>query len=416
MTTDKNLFNELKERGLLYQCTDEEALKKALESGTPITLYEGTDPTADSLHIGHCVPYCILRRFQKAGHKVLLLMGGATACIGDPSGRTEIRKVMTKETVAENIEKIKNTLKVFLDFDGDNPAIIVNNADWFKGYDYIDFMRDIGVHFNVNKMLSNEIYANRIEEGGLTFFEMGYMLMQAYDFIHLNREYGCTLQYGGGDQWGNIVAGVELQRKLNFANGTDISLIGATNPLLLTPEGKKMGKTERGAIWIDRDKISAYDFYQGVYQTPDACVRLMFALFTDVPMADVDKLIAEDIVKAKKVLSYEVTKFVRGEEDAKKAEEASSALFGGGVDLSNAPTVKIDKALFDNEVTVVEFVTTITGFIQGKSEARRLIDQGGIAIGDTRPTKFNEPVSLDVFKDGYVIIKKGKKNFLKVEI
>ena len=411
-----NLFNELKERGLLYQCTDEEALKKALESGTPITLYEGTDPTADSLHIGHCVPYCILRRFQKAGHKVLLLMGGATACVGDPSGKTELRKMMTKEQIAANIEKIKNTLKVFLDFDGENPAIIVNNADWFKGYDYIDFMREIGVHFNVNKMLSNEIYANRIEEGGLTFFEMGYMLMQAYDFVHLNREYGCTLQYGGGDQWGNIVAGVELQRKLNFANGTDVSLIGATNPLLLTPEGKKMGKTEKGAIWIDKDKISAYDFYQGVYQTPDACVEMMFALFTDVPMDEVRRLVKEDIVNAKKVLSYEVTRFVRGEEDAKKAQEATSALFGGGVDMSNVPTVKIDKAIFDNTVTAVDFVTTITGFVGGKSEARRLIDQGGITIGDNKPANFAEPVTIDVFNEGYVILKKGKKNFLKVEI
>ncbi len=416
MKVDTNLFNILKERGLLYQCTDEEALKKMLESGAPITLYEGTDPTADSLHIGHCVPYCILRRFQRAGHKVLLLMGGATACVGDPSGKTELRKMMTKEQIADNIEKIKSTLKVFLDFDGENPAVIVNNADWFKGYDYIDFMREIGVHFNVNKMLSNEIYANRIEEGGLTFFEMGYMLMQAYDFVHLNREYGCTLQYGGGDQWGNIVAGVELQRKLNFANGTDVSLIGATNPLLLTPEGKKMGKTEKGAIWIDKDKISAYDFYQGVYQTPDACVEMMFALFTDVPMEDVRKLISEDIVNAKKVLSYEITKFVRGEEDAKKAQEATAALFGGGVDMSNVPTVKIDKAIFNNTVTAVDFVTTITGFVGGKSEARRLIDQGGISIGDKKPANFAEPVTLDVFTDGYVILKKGKKNFLKVEI
>lgn len=413
---DKNLFNTLKERGLLYQCTDEEALKKALESGQPITLYEGTDPTADSLHIGHCVPYCILRRFQKAGHKVLLLMGGATACIGDPSGKVEMRGMMTKEQVAKNIEKIKNSLKVFLDFDGDNPAIVVNNADWFKGYDYIDFMRDIGVHFNVNKMLSNEIYANRIQEGGLTFFEMGYMLMQAYDFIHLNREFGCTLQYGGGDQWGNIVAGVELQRKLNFANNTNISLIGATNPLLLTPEGKKMGKTEKGAIWIDKDKISAYDFYQGVYQTPDACVRMMFALFTDVPMSEVDKLISEDIVNAKRVLSYEVTKFIRGEEDAKKASEASSALFGGGIDLSNVPTVALSREVFNADVTAVDFVTTLTGFIGGKSEARRLIEQGGITIGDFKPSKFSDLIDVNIFKDGYVIMKKGKKNFLKVEL
>ena len=310
MKVDTNLYEVLKERGLLYQCTDEEALKRMLKSGKPIVLYEGTDPTIDSLHVGHCIPYCILRRFQKAGHKVIVLMGGATACIGDPTGKAELRKMLTKEEVEYNIEKIKSTLHTFLDFEGDNPAIVVNNADWYEGVDYIDFMREVGLHFNVNKMLASEIYANRLSSGGLTFFEMGYMLMQAYDFVHLNKEYGCTLQYGGQDQWGNIVAGVELQRKLNFANQTNINLIGATNPLLVTPEGKKMGKTEKGAIWIQKDKISAYDFYQGIYQTPDACVRMMFALFTDIPMNEVDDMIKQDIVAAKKKLCYEVTKFV----------------------------------------------------------------------------------------------------------
>lgn len=408
---DTNLFKTLNERGLLYQCTDEDKLMEMLSSGVPVTLYEGTDPTADSLHIGHCVPYCILRRFQQAGHKVLLLMGGATACVGDPSGKTELRKMLTKEEIASNIEKIKNTLKVFLDFEGENPAIIVNNADWFKGYDYIDFMREIGVHFNVNKMLSNEIYANRIEEGGLTFFEMGYMLMQAYDFVHLNREYGCTLQYGGGDQWGNIVAGVELQRKLNFANGTDIQLVGATNPLLLTPEGKKMGKTEKGAIWIDRDKISAYDFYQGVYQTPDACVEMMFALFTDIPMDEVRRLIAEDIVNAKKVLSYEITKFVRGEEDAKIAEEASKALFSGQGNLDNAPTFEVEKA--NLPITLVDVLAT-TKLVQSKSEGRRMCEQGGVLVNGEVNKDFNYGLTEADFIDGVCIIKKGKKNFMKV--
>ena len=307
---DKNLFKVLKERGLLYQCTDEEALQKMLEGDKPIALYEGTDPTMDSLHIGHCVPFCILRRFQKAGHRVVLLMGGATSSIGDPSGKTELRKMLSKEDIENNIEKIKNSLKVFLDFDGENPAIIVNNADWFKNLTYIDFMREVGVHFNVNKMMSNEIYANRIREGGLTFFEMGYMPMQAYDFVHLNAEYGCSLEWGGADQWGNIVAGVELARKLNFIDNKNRQMIGATNPLLLTPEGKKMGKTEKGAIWIDRDKISAYDFYQGVYQTPDACVEMMYALFTDIARDEVRAMIKEDIVKAKKKLCYEITKFL----------------------------------------------------------------------------------------------------------
>ena len=408
---DTNLFKTLNDRGLLYQCTDEDKLMEMLASGTPITLYEGTDPTADSLHIGHCVPYCILRRFQQAGHKVILLMGGATACVGDPTGKTELRKMLTKEEINSNIEKIKNTLKVFLDFDGENPAIIVNNADWFNGYDYIDFMREIGVHFNVNKMLSNEIYANRLEEGGLTFFEMGYMLMQAYDFIHLNREYGCTLQYGGGDQWGNIVAGVELQRKLNFANGTDIQLVGATNPLLLTPEGKKMGKTEKGAIWIDRDKISAYDFYQGVYQTPDACVEMMFALFTDIEMEEVRRLIKEDIVNAKKVLSYEITKFVRGEEDAKIAEEASKALFSGQGNLDNAPTFEVEKQ--NLPITLVDVLAT-TKLVQSKSEGRRMCEQGGVLVNGEVNKDFNYGLTEADFIDGVCIIKKGKKNFMKV--
>ena len=408
---DVNLFNTLKERGLLYQCTDEKALEERLGSGEPIILYEGSDPTADSLHIGHCVPYCILRRFQQAGHKVLVLMGGATACVGDPSGRTELRQMLTKEQIESNIAKIKNTLKVFLDFDGENPAVIVNNADWFKGYDYIDFMREVGVHFNVNKMLSSEIYANRINEGGLTFFEMGYMLMQAYDFIHLNRKYGCSLQYGGADQWGNIVAGVELQRKLNFANGTDIQLIGATNPLLLTPEGKKMGKTEKGAIWIDKDKISAYDFYQGIYQTPDACVEMMFALFTDIPMAEVKQIIAEDIVKAKHRMAYEICKFVRGEEDAKIAQKASFDVFSGVGASEDMPTVNFTKAGFGEAMNICELCEKAK-ICSSRSEARRLIEQSGIAMDGEKVSDFR----LMVQPKSEIILKKGKKIFVKVVV
>lgn len=411
MTVDKNLYNELKERGLLYQCTDEDALKKMLESGEPITLYEGSDPTADSLHIGHCVPYCILRRFQRAGHKVILLMGGATACIGDPSGKSEMRQMLSKEDINKNIEKIKNTLKIFLDFDGENPAVIVNNADWFSKINYIDFMRDIGVHFNVNKMLSSEIYDNRMQEGGLTFFEMGYMLMQAYDFIHLNREYGCTLEYGGGDQWANIVAGVELQRKLNFKNNTDINLVGATNPLLLTPEGKKMGKTEKGAIWIDKDKISAYDFYQGVYQTPDACVKMMFALFTDIPMEEIEKMVNTDIVEAKKRLCYEITKFVRGEQDAIIARDASSALFNGAGSLDNAPTFEVNQS--ELPITITDLLSR-TKLVTSKSEARRMCDQGGVSISGNTIKDFMYQVSVKDFENGALILKKGKKNFVRV--
>jgi tyrosyl-tRNA synthetase len=412
---DKNLLKTLKERGLLYQSTDEEMLKKMLENGTPITVYEGTDPTADSLHIGHCVPYCILRRFQQAGHKVVLLMGGATACIGDPSGKSEIRKIMDKKTIQENIEKIKNTLKIFLNFEGDNPAIIVNNADWFKGYDYIDFMREIGVHFNVNKMLSNEIYAKRIEEGGLTFFEMGYMLMQAYDFVHLNKTQNCQLQLGGADQWANIVAGVELGRKLNFINGTNNVFVGLTCPLLLTPEGNKMGKTEKGAIWMDKDKISAYDFYQGIYQTPDACVEMMFALFTDVPMNEVKKMIKEDIVNAKKRLSFEMTKFVRGEEDAIIAQQASEALFKGVGNLENAPTYEIARKDFENGLFVID-VAVNSKIISSKSEGRRLIEQNGLMLNDVKVSAFDQKLVKEDFKEGFAILKKGKKSFIKLII
>lgn len=410
---DTNLYKELKERGLLYQCTDEDAFKKMLMSGEPVTLYEGTDPTADSLHIGHCVPYCILRRFQRAGHKVILLMGGATGAIGDPSGKNELRGMLTEEQIRSNVEKIKESLKIFLDFEGENPAIIVNNADWFKKINYIDFMRDIGVHFNVNKMLASEIYNNRLENGGLTFFEMGYMPMQAYDFIHLNREYGCTLQYGGGDQWGNIVAGVELQRKLNFANGTNINLIGATNPLLLTPEGKKMGKTEKGAIWIDKDKISAFDFYQGVYQTPDPCVKMMFALFTDLPMDEINMLIAGDIVKAKKRLSYEITKFIRGEEDAKKAQEMSENLFTYGGD--DAPEFVMSKDEFGEGKGICDLLV-VTKLCASKSEARRMVEGGGVSAGGQKVADFTQIITNKDLDNGSILLKKGKKNFIKVVV
>ena len=409
-----NLYNELKERGLLYQCTDEETLKKMLESGKPITLYEGTDPTADSLHIGHCVPYTILRRFQKAGHKVLVLMGGATASIGDPSGKTEMRKMLSYEEVQSNIEKIKSTLSIFLDFEGENPAVIVNNADWFKNLNYIDFMREIGVHFNINKMLSNEIYSNRINEGGLTLFELGYMPMQAYDFVHLAKEYGCSLQYGGADQWGNIAAGVELQRKLNYVNGTNTTLVGATNPLLLTPEGKKMGKTEKGAIWLDKDKISAYDFYQGIYQTPDACVRMMFALFTDVPMKEIDALIAENIVTAKKRLCFEITKFVRGEADALEAQKMSENLFTDGG--NDAPEFELSKAELGEGIGLLDLLVQ-TNLCSSKGEARKMIAGGGISAKGEKVSDVNMTITkADFDAENSLLLKKGKKTFLKVLI
>ena len=412
MKVDTNLFNILKERGLLYQCTDEEALKKMLESGKPIALYEGTDPTADSLHIGHCVPYVIMRRFQKAGHKVYLLMGGATACIGDPSGRSEIRKIMSKEEIQKNIDSIKSSLSIFLDFEGENKAEIVNNYDWFKDISYIDFMREIGSKFNVNEMLSSEIYDNRLKDG-LTLFELGYMPMQAYDFVHLNKEKGCTLEWGGADQWGNIAAGVKLARKLSFDDGEERNMVGATNPLLLTPEGKKMGKTEKGAIWIDKDKISAYDFYQGIYQTPDACVEMMFALFTDLPMDEVRQMIKEDIVSAKKTLCFEMTKFVRGEEDAISAREMSENLFTEGGD--NAPIYELERNEVKEGINICDLLFR-TSLASSKSEARRLIQGGAITMAGEKVSDFSLAVTENDFENNSLLLKKGKKNFIKVVI
>ena len=407
-----NLYETLKDRNLLYQSTDEEKLKELL-NGEPITVYTGTDPTADSLHIGHCVPACIMRRLQKAGHKVIILVGGATAAIGDPTGKTDMRPMLSHKQLQHNIEGIKRAYSKFLDFDGENPAIIVNNADWFAGYDYVNFMRDVGVHFNVNKMISNEIYAKRMEEGGLTFFEMGYMLMQAYDFLYLNKQFNCTVQWGGADQWGNIVAGTELGRKMNFIDGKNRQMIGVTNPLLLTPEGKKMGKTEKGAIWIDNEKITAYDFYQGIYQTPDACVEMMYALFTDVAMDEVRNIIKEDIVKAKKRLAFEITKFIRGEADAIEAENMSNNLFASNqVNKDNAPKFEIE--LTGENIGVLDLLLNAK-FVQSKGEARRLIDQNGLSVDGETINDATMQVSKEQLKDG-LLFKKGKKNYLLIKL
>lgn len=405
------LYETLKDRNLLYQTTDEALLKDILDN-KKIAVYCGTDPTADSMHIGHCVPCTILRRFQQAGHKVIVLVGGATAAIGDPSGKTDMRPMLSREQLEKNIQGIKRAYSHFLDFEGDNPAIIVNNADWFKGYDYVDFMRDIGVHFNVNKMITNEIYAKRIEEGGLTFFEMGYMLMQAYDFLYLNKTYGCSLEWGGADQWGNIVAGTELGRKMNFIDGKNRVMVGATNPLLLTPEGKKMGKTEKGAIWIDKDKISAYDFYQGVYQTPDACVEMMFALFTDVPMNEVREMIKSDIVASKKRLAFEITKFIRGEADAIEAQTMSQNLFAStAINKDNAPTCEL--TLDTDTIGVLDLLLNAK-FVASKGEARRLIEQNGLSMdGATITDPYMQLNKADLF-DGK-LFKKGKKNYLLIK-
>ncbi len=404
------LFETLKERGYVYQTTNEEMVRKICD-GEPTTVYLGIDPTADSLHIGHFFSLMMIKYFQDAGHRVIVLVGGATALVGDPSGRTDMRKMSSKEQVQHNFEEVKKIVEKFLNTKGDNPGIIVNNADWFKGYDYVDFMRDIGTHFNVNVMLSNDAYKRRLEEGGLTFLEMGYMLMQAYDFIYLNKTYGCNFQIGGSDQWGNMTAGCELARKLNIQNGTNIDLEALTCPLLTNSEGQKMGKTAKGALWVAKDKTSVYDFYQYWYNVSDGDVEQLLKLFTRKPLEEIADLMKGDIREAKRIMAFEITKLVHGEEEALKAMETAKNLFGGGADLSNAPTFTLEAA----PVTIAELLVN-TKLCSSKSDARRMCEQGGVSVNGNVVKEFNYMIDEKDFKDKELLLKKGKKNFVKVVI
>jgi len=404
------LFETLKERGYVYQTTNEEMVRKICD-GEPTTVYLGIDPTADSLHIGHFFSLMMIKYFQDAGHRVIVLVGGATALVGDPSGRTDMRKMSSKEQVQHNFEEVKKIVEKFLNTKGDNPGIIVNNADWFKGYDYVDFMRDIGTHFNVNVMLANDAYKRRLEEGGLTFLEMGYMLMQAYDFIYLNKTYGCNFQIGGSDQWGNMTAGCELARKLNIQNGTNIDLEALTCPLLTNSEGQKMGKTAKGALWVAKDKTSVYDFYQYWYNVSDGDVEQLLKLFTRKPLEEIADLMKGDIREAKRIMAFEITKLVHGEEEALKAMETAKNLFGGGADLSNAPTFTLETT----PVMLAELLVS-TKLCSSKSDARRMCEQGGVSIDGNVIKEFNYVVDKKDFKDNSMLLKKGKKNFVKVVI
>ena len=320
-----NAFEQLEDRGFVFQTTHLEKTKKLLKQG-PITFYIGIDPTADDLHIGHFFGLQMARILQDCGHKCIVLVGGATALIGDPTNKTDMRKMLSKEEVARNAREISSIIKRFVRTDGENPALVVDNSDWLKQATYIDFLRDVGVHFNVNEMLRNDLYKNRLEKGGLTFMEMGYMLMQAFDFIHLNNTFGCILQIGGSDQWGNIVAGVDLSRKMNFADGKERQLMmGLTCPLLTNAEGVKMGKTEKGTLWVSREKTSSFDFFQHFVNCLDADVERLLRFFTRIDVETIKEMCATDIVKAKKLMAFEVTKLVHGEEEAQKALDASMA-------------------------------------------------------------------------------------------
>jgi len=327
---------------------------------------------------------------------------------------------MTKEAVAHNVAEVKELAKRFIKTDGDNPALILDNSEWINAHTYVDFLRMVGVHFNVAKMLASEAYSKRMENGGLTFLEMGYMLMQAYDFVYLNRKYGCSLEIGGSDQWGNIVAGTELSRKMNIhdegkSHEERPDTFGLTCPLLMTKEGKKMGKTESGTLWVARDKTTPYAFYQYFYNTDDADTEMLLKLFTDIPTAEIDALCKSDIVAAKKRMAFEVTKLVHGEEEAAKAVEAAKALFAKGTDMSDVPTASLEKNVLDSGIGILDLVVQV-GFIPSKGEARRLIQQGGLSLNGVRVSAPEQQITVADIDKGALLLQKGKKNFLRVII
>ena len=401
-----NVFDVLEERGYIEQMTHPDEIKK-LFGEKSVSFYIGIDPTADSLHVGHFVSLMVAGHMQRCGHKPIILVGGGTAVIGDPSGKTDMRKMLSRETIDNNVKGIRKQIEKFVSFEGKNAAIIVNNADWLLDLKYVDFMREIGSLFSVNKMLAAECYKTRMENG-LTFFELGYMLMQSYDFLHLYNEYGCKLEMGGNDQWSNIIGGVELIRKI----GKDDSY-GLTFKLLTTKEGKKMGKTEKGALWLDPEKTSPYEFYQYWRNIEDESVKKVLCLLTYLPMERINELTSvndERINEAKKVAAYEITKLVHGEEEAKKAEAASNALFEGKGSLEHMPTVKLQNSNCSILDAIIE-----SGIAPSKSQARTLINQNGISLNDNVISDVNYTLSDDDFKEGYAILKKRKKIFYKLE-
>lgn len=399
------VFNILQERGYIEQLTHPDEIKELLNQKT-VPFYIGIDPTADSLHVGHFVSLMVASHLQKCGHKPIILVGGGTAIIGDPSGKTDMRKMLSKEDILHNVECIKKQIANFVSFEGENAAILVNNADWISDLNYVDFMREIGSLFSVNKMLAAECYKQRLETG-LTFFEMGYMLMQSYDFLHLYNTYGCKLEIGGNDQWSNIIGGVELIRKI----GKDDSF-GFTFKLLTTKEGKKMGKTEKGALWLDANKVSPYEFYQYWRNIDDADVTNVAKLLTFLPMHDIQQMAQlqdEQINEAKKKVAFEITKLIHGETAALQAEEASNALFGGQGKIENMPCTKLENP----SITITDALVQ-TQIVASKGQAKTLIAQGGITLNDEKISDATYRLSEKDFEAGYAILKKGKKVYHKL--
>ena len=405
-----NTYEELKARGLIAQVTDEELIKDLINKGEAV-FYIGFDPTADSLHVGHFMALCLMKRLQMAGNKPIALLGGGTAMIGDPSGKTDMRKMMTKETIDHNIECFKKQMSRFIDF-SDGKALMVNNADWLLDLNYIDVLRDVGAHFSVNRMLTAECYKQRMEKG-LTFLEFNYMIMQSYDFYRLYQDYGCNLQFGGDDQWSNMLGGTELiRRKL----GKDASAMTIT--LLLNSEGKKMGKTVSGAVWLDPEKTSPYEFYQYWRNVDDADVIKCLKMLTFVPLEELEEMEkwqGSELNKAKEILAYELTNLVHGEEEAKKAQDASRKIFANGGISGNIPTTTYSKDEIDAGKDILTLLVD-TGLAKSRGEARRLVQQGGVSVNGEKVNAIETSFTTSEFnEDGVLLIKKGKKAFHQIK-
>ena len=402
------VFDELKERGLLAQLTDEEEIKELINNGKA-TFYIGFDPTADSLHVGHFMALCLMKRLQMAGNKPIALIGGGTAMIGDPSGRTDMRSMMTKETIQHNCDCFKKQMEKFIDF-SDGKAIMVNNADWLLDLNYVDVLREVGAHFSVNRMLTAECYKQRMEKG-LSFLEFNYMIMQSYDFYALYQKYGCNMQFGGDDQWSNMLGGTELiRRKL----GKDAYAMTIT--LLLNSEGKKMGKTQKGAVWLDPNKTTPFEFYQYWRNVADADVLKCIRMLTFLPMEEIRKMDSWEgsrLNQAKEILAYELTKLVHGEEEAVKAQESSRALFSAG-NAENMPTVQLTDDNFVDGAIDICGVLVAAGLATSRSEARRNVEQGGVTVNGEKVTDVKTSYAPSDFAGEGAVVKRGKKNFKKV--
>ncbi len=406
-----NVYDVLKERGFIKQTTHEEEIRELLAK-EKVTFYIGFDPTADSLHVGHFMQVIIMMYMQKYGHRPIVLVGGGTGMVGDPSGRTDMRKFLSKEDVIANCMKFQETFKRFIDFE-DGRALAVNNADWLLDLNYVSFIRDIGRHFSVNRMLAAECFKQRLETG-LSFLEFNYMLMQSYDFLELNRRYGCKMQFGGDDQWSNILGGVDLVRR-----ELGEQVYGMTFALLTTSEGKKMGKTQSGALWLDPAKTSPYEFYQYWRNVEDADVRTCLSMLTFLPLEEVEALSSlkdAEINRAKEVLAFEVTKLVHGEEEAQKAQEAARALFAGQGSMNDVPKTVMDAARFEGEgMGVVSLIAEIK-MVPSKGEGFRTIEQGGLSINGEKVTDAKLMVTKNMFNDEGLLLKKGKKTFHLIEL